>query len=139
MTVTTAHAEWKGSLTEGRGTMTLPKAGHTVPYTRASRFESGAETNPEELIGAAHAGCFSMFLASLLSKNGTPPNRVTTSARVTLGAGPTITGIALETEGEVPGIDADTFARLAEEAKQKCPVTKALASVEEVTLEATLL
>jgi osmotically inducible protein OsmC len=139
MAVTKASAVWEGNLTEGSGTMDLPKGGVTLPYTRASRFADGAETNPEELIGAAHAGCYSMFLSSLLSKHGTPPTRISTSATVTLGAGPTITGIALETEAEAPGIDADTFARLADEAKQSCPVSKALASVDEVTLKATLL
>lgn len=139
MAVTTAEAVWEGNLTEGSGTMSLPKAGISLPFTRASRFADGEETNPEELIGAAHAGCYSMFLSSLLGNHGTPPTRIATSATVTLGAGPTITSIALSTEAEVPGIDADTFARLAQEAKERCPVSKALASVEEVTLEATLL
>ena len=139
MAVTTANAVWQGNLTEGQGTMTLPKGGYSGPFTRASRFESGEGTNPEELIGAAHAGCFSMFLASLLSNNGTPPIRVATTATVTLGAGPTITRIELDTEAEVPGIDADTFAELAEQAKQTCPVSKALAAVEEITLAAKLV
>lgn len=139
MAVTTANAVWQGSLDEGQGTMTLPKGGYTGPFTKASRFETGEGTNPEELIGAAHAGCYSMFLSALLSGNGTPPTRVATSATVTLGAGPTITRIALETEAEVPGVDAATFAKLADEAKQACPVSKALAAVEEITLKATLV
>ena len=139
MAVTKAHAVWEGNLTEGKGVMTLPEGGFSGPFTRASRFEDGDGTNPEELIGAAHAGCFSMFLASLLSNNGTVPTRISTSATVTMGAGPKITRIELRTEAEVPGVDNDTFMELAQQAKEGCPVSKALAGVDEVTLSAILL
>lgn len=138
MAVTRANAMWEGNLTEGKGTMTLPKGNFSGPYTRASRFESGEGTNPEELIGAALAGCFSMFLAGQLAKNDTPAIRIETSATVTMGEGPTITRIALETEAEVPGIDADAFTEIAERSKRNCPVSKALAAVEQITLEAKL-
>lgn len=138
MAVTRANAMWEGNLTEGKGTMTLPKGDFSGPYTRASRFESGEGTNPEELVGAALAGCFSMFLAGQLAKNDTPSIRIETTATVTMGEGPTITRIALETEAEVPGIDPDAFAEIAERSKRNCPVSKALAAVEQVTLEAKL-
>jgi osmotically inducible protein OsmC len=100
------------------------------PFTRASRFESGAGTNPEELLGAAHAGCYSMYLAAILTASGLPPNRIQTTARVQLSEGPTITLIELETQGQVPKCDAQTFATHAERAKNECPVSKALAAVE---------
>jgi len=138
MAITKAHALWEGNLDEGRGIMTLPKGNYSGPFTRASRFETGEGTNPEELIGAAHAGCYSMFLSALLSQNGTPPTRVATSATVTLGEGPTITRIDLETEAEVPGVDEATFLELARRAKEGCPVSKALSAVPEITLRAIL-
>ncbi len=138
MAVTKAQAVWEGDLDHGKGSMTLPKGQYTGPFTKASRFESGEGTNPEELIGAAHAGCFSMFLAALLARNGTPPTRIATRATVTMGEGPTITKIALDTEAEVPGVDEATFAELALQAKAGCPVSKALAAVPEITLNATL-
>jgi osmotically inducible protein OsmC len=99
-------------------------------YTRASRFEDGPGTNPEELIGAAHAGCFSMFLAAILSKAGHVPTRIETTAKVHLGDGPKIILIELVTTGVVPGIDEKTFGEFAESAKKDCPVSQALASVE---------
>jgi osmotically inducible protein OsmC len=99
-------------------------------YTFASRFEDGAGTNPEELIGAAHAGCFSMYLALILSKAGHVPTRISTTAKVHLGEGPKITLIELATVGEVPGIDQQTFADFAEQAKTGCPVSQALAAVD---------
>jgi osmotically inducible protein OsmC len=109
-------------------------------YTFASRFEKGDGTNPEELIGAAHAGCFSMALAHLLAEEGHAPERVATSAAVHLekaGDGFAISKIELETRGTVPGIDGDAFAAAANKAKTTCPVSKALAGVE-ITLRAEL-
>jgi lipoyl-dependent peroxiredoxin len=99
-------------------------------YTRASRFDDGPGTNPEELIGAAHAGCFSMFLAAILSKAGHVPTRIETTAKVHLSDGPKIVLIELFTTGIVPGIDAKTFTEFAESAKKDCPVSQALSSVE---------
>jgi osmotically inducible protein OsmC len=110
------------------------------PFTFATRFEGGAKgTNPEELIGAAHAGCYSMFLSALLTNNGTPPTRIHTTATVHLTAGPTISKIELNCEAQAPGLDADKFQEIAAEAKAKCPVSKALAAVDEIVLNATLL
>jgi lipoyl-dependent peroxiredoxin len=139
MAVRTSEATWKGTLREGSGTMKLASGAYEGDYTYASRFEEGKGTNPEELIGAAHAGCFSMFLSGLLTKAEFPPTSVHTTATVHLGAGPTITKIELVTEAEVPGIDDNQFAELANQAKAGCPVSKALAAVEEITLDAKLV
>jgi osmotically inducible protein OsmC len=109
------------------------------PYTWASRFAEGKGTNPEELIGAAHAGCYSMFLSALLTKAEFPPISVHTTATVHLGDGPTITKIDLVTEAEVPGIGGDQFAELAAQAKANCPVSKALSAVSEINLDAKLV
>jgi osmotically inducible protein OsmC len=136
----TATARWEGSLDEGSGTMQTG-TGLQAAYTKASRFADGDASNPEELIGAAHAGCFSMFLAALLSKAGTPPTSIETTARVSLdmsGPAPRIGRIDLRTQGVVPGVDEATFQSTAEEAKANCPVSAALASVPTITLEATL-
>lgn len=130
MPVRESTAVWKGSLVDGEGKMRLASGAYEGAFTRASRFEEGPGTNPEELIGAAHAGCFSMFLAALLSNAGHIPARISTSAKVHLGAGPKITLIELSTEGEVPGIDEKTFSDFAEQAKKNCPVSQALAAVE---------
>ncbi len=129
MAIRHSSAVWKGNLVEGQGTMRLGSGLYEGPFTRASRFETGPGTNPEELIGAAHAGCFSMFLSALLSKSGFPPTDIRTTATVTLGDGPTITSIELETEGRVPGVDEKTFLEHAEQAKAGCPVSKALSAV----------
>jgi osmotically inducible protein OsmC len=129
MATRNSSAVWKGNLTEGQGTMRLGSGLYEGPYTRASRFESGPGTNPEELIGAAHAGCYSMFLAAILSKSGFPPAEIRTTAKVTIGDGPTITLIELESEGRVPGCDEKSFLEHAEQAKAGCPVSKALAAV----------
>ncbi|MCY4354925.1 MAG: OsmC family peroxiredoxin [Truepera sp.] len=139
MAITKAYAIWEGTLDEGAGSMTLPDGGYTGPFTKASRFEQGEGTNPEELIGAAHAGCYSMFLSALLSGNGTAPTKISTSASVIMGAGPAITKIELNTEVEAPGIDEATFQDLANQAKDGCPVSKALAGVGEITLSAKLV
>jgi lipoyl-dependent peroxiredoxin len=132
-------AEWRGSLKEGAGAMKLASGLYEGPYTYSSRFEEGAGTNPEELIGAAHAGCFSMFLAALLGEKGYVPDRITTSASVHLGSGPRIKKIDLDTEAVVPGITEDEFQLLAAQAKEGCPVSQALAAVPEITLNARLV
>lgn len=129
---------WRGTLKEGGGTLRLASGLYEGPYTFSSRFEEGAGTNPEELIGAAHAGCFSMFLAALLTDKGYTPARIATTAGVHLGAGPTINRIDLECEAEVPGVGDADFQALAVEAKAGCPVSKALAAVPEIRLTARL-
>jgi osmotically inducible protein OsmC len=134
-------AEWKGDLPTGAGTFT---AGDSISggYTFKSRFEDGPGSNPEQLIAAAHASCFSMALSNILAQAGSTAESVQTDATVTLrlvDGAPTITKIALVTKGKVPGIDQATFAKHAAAAKAGCPVSRALASVPEITLEATLL
>ena len=138
MAVRSSQAEWQGNLRDGNGSMKLGSGMFEGPFTFASRFENGKGTNPEELIGAAHAGCFSMFLAALLSGDGYVPNSVKTTATVHLGDGPTITKIELDCVADVPDIDAETFADYAVRAKEGCPVSKALAAVPEVVLDASL-
>ena len=137
-----AEAEWKGNLVEGSGRLRVGSGAFDGPYSFKSRFEEGqAATNPEELIGAAHAGCFTMALTAQLSRAGLAPARVQTSAKVTLekvGEGFSITRIELETEADIPGIDEATFQRNALDAKQNCPVSKALAGTE-IHLKARLL
>lgn len=133
--VSTANAHWKGSLKEGSGEVDF--TGFKGSYTFASRFETGKGTNPEELIAAAHAGCYSMQLSGLLTAAGTPPTSIKTTAKVEIVAGKGITSIALETTGVVPGIDAAKFAEAAEKAKEICPVSQALKSVPSITLKAT--
>jgi osmotically inducible protein OsmC len=133
-------AEWQGDLPTGTGTFT---AGDTISggYTYKSRFEDGPGSNPEQLIAAAHAACFSMALSNLLAKAGSPPQSVRTDATVTLrpvDGVPTITKIALETVGRVPGLDEAAFVEHAQAAKQGCPVSRALAGVPEITLVASL-
>jgi lipoyl-dependent peroxiredoxin len=134
-------AEWKGDLRTGTGTFT---AGDTISggYTFKSRFEDGPGSNPEQLIAAAHAACFSMALSNMLAEAGTPVESVHTDASVTLrfvDGAPTITRIDLVTKGQVPGINQATFAESAETAKKNCVISRALAGVPEMTLEATLL
>ena len=130
MPVRKASAEWKGDLKSGKGSInTETKLLNNTPYDFGSRFETGSTTNPEELIGAAHAGCFSMALANSLSKEGFKVNSIITDANVhleKLEAGFTITKIELKTVGDVEGIDAATFARHAEQTKGGCPVSRAL-------------
>jgi osmotically inducible protein OsmC len=137
-----AEAEWKGNLAQGSGRLKLGSGAFDGPYSFKSRFEEGqSATNPEELIGAAHAGCFSMALAAQLTKAGHPPTRIHTAAKVKLekvGEAFAITHIDLDTEAEIPGIDAATFQKQANDAKQNCPVSKALAGVQ-IHLNAKLL
>lgn len=139
MPVRRSEAVWRGSLKEGGGTVRLASGLYEGPYTFSSRFEEGAGTNPEELVGAAHAGCFSMFLAALLTEKGHVPARISTTAAVHLGVGPAIKRIDLECEAEVPGLDEADFQVLANEAKIGCPVSKALAAVPEINLVARLV
>ena len=129
MAVRKASAIWKGTLREGAGTMKLGSGAYEGPFTYASRFEEGPGTNPEELIGAAHAGCFSMFLSALLTKAGFTPTSIETTATVHLGAGPAITDIELNSQVAVPGLEEARLQEFANEAKAGCPVSKALAGV----------
>jgi osmotically inducible protein OsmC len=141
MATRSGSAEWRGDLQGGSGDLTVGEGVFAGAYSFASRFEEGEGTNPEELIAAAHAACFSMALANVMAEHGHPAESVRTVARVHLRPtddGPTITQIDLETEGRVPGIDQAHFKEHAEEAKQGCPVSRALAAVEEVNLKATL-
>ncbi|HKX29039.1 MAG TPA: OsmC family protein [Blastocatellia bacterium] len=132
MAVRTAKAAWEGNLQSGKGTMSLGSGAFEGQYSFASRFEEGVGTNPEELIGAAHAGCFSMALAATLGQAGFAPQSVRTTATVHLikdQGGFVIPTIDLATEASVPGIEPDRFQELAETAKKNCPVSKALAGV----------
>lgn len=134
-------AEWRGNLKDGAGTVSVASGLFDGQYSYSTRFEEGTGTNPEELIGAAHAACFSMALSNLLSGDGHTPESVSTTARVHLrivDGAPAISQIDLVTEGRVPGLDQDQFADYANQAKAGCPVSKALAGVGEINLEATL-
>ena len=133
-----ADVVWQGSLQEGSGTIRSTTSGAIgeQAVTWASRTEEpGGKTSPEELIAAAHAACFSMALAHGLAGQGNPPEELRTSATVTFQPGEGITKIALTVEGRVRGLDADAFRDAAEDAKANCPVSKALASVPEITLD----
>ena len=128
-----AQAEWNGTLREGNGNFKAGSGQISGAYSFPTRFEEAPGTNPEELIGAAHAACFSMALSGALTKAGHKPTRIRTTATVSLdkvGEGFGITKIDLDTEGEVPGIDAATFQQQANGAKDNCPVSKALKGVE---------
>lgn len=141
MATRTANAVWEGGLKDGKGKMKLGSGAYEGAYSFASRFESGAGTNPEELIAAAHAGCFSMALSAGLGKSGFSPKRIQTSAKAYLekvGEGFKITKIELQTEAEIPGIDQQKFMEHAEGAKKGCPVSQALAGTE-IVLNAKLL
>ena len=140
MPTRSADATWTDNLSDGNGTMTLESGAYEGAYSFRSRFEDGAGSNPEELIAAAHAGCYSMAFANVLAEAGYDPESVDTTADVTLrmvDEEPTITGIHLNTEATVPDIDDDTFQEHAEAAKEGCPVSKALAGTE-ITLDASL-
>jgi len=141
MATRNGSAEWRGDLKGGDGDLTVGDGVFKGRYSFSSRFEEGEGTNPEELIAAAHAACFSMALANMMAEHGHPAESVRTVAKVHLrqtDAGPAIQRIDLETEGKVPGIDQDHFAVHAEEAKKGCIVSRALAGVEEITLSAKL-
>jgi len=140
MPVRTADAVWTGPMPGGEGTMRMASGAWEGPYSFASRFEEGEGTNPEELIGAAHAGCFSMAFAGDLGRAGHEPERVQTTARVHVerdGDGFSITRVELATDATVPGIDEDEFQRIAQASKAGCPVSRALAGVQ-IELEARL-
>lgn len=137
MAISKASATWNGTLKEGHGG--VKGTGFEAAFTFGSRFEgNGKGTNPEELIGAAHAGCFSMFLAAQLTQAGKPPTSIHTGAAVTLGDGPTVTKIELTVEAVVPGLDQAQFDEKVAFTKANCPISKALAAVPEVTVKATL-
>ncbi len=133
MVVRTSTAEWRGRVPDGSGTVSLGSGAFEGAYSYGSRFEDQAGTNPEELLGAAHASCFTMALSLLLTQAGFSATRIKTMAKVEIARltdGFAITGIELVTEGEVPGLDATTFAAHAQDAKLTCPVSKALAGVD---------
>ena len=128
MPTRTANARWEGTLQEGRGTMRMATGSYEGPYSFQSRFEEGDGTNPEELIAAAHAGCFAMSLAAVLAEAGHTAERLEVVARCVMD----------EVEGRVPGLDEEGFRSAAEGAKENCPVSKALAGNVEITLDARL-
>lgn len=139
MSVRTAKSKWNGTLKDGEGTMNF--SNYSGPFTFKSRFEEGSGTNPEELIGAAHSGCFSMFLAALISGEGLSPEFVETTARVHLGkdeTGPVITVIELDSQVSCTGLSQEKFEELAQAAKEKCPISR-LISPTDVKLNAVLL
>ena len=137
-----AEAEWEGNLAEGSGQLKVGSGAFEGPYSFKSRFEEGqAATNPEELLGASHAGCFTMALTAQLSRAGIKPKRIHTEARVKLekvGEAFSITQIELETEAEIPDVDDATFQKYALDAKQNCPISKALAGTQ-ISMTAKLL
>lgn len=141
MIVRKASAVWQGDLKGGKGRVALGSGAFAGQYSFTSRFEEGTGTNPEELIAAAHAGCFSMALSAGLGRAGFTPEEVATTAKVKmekLEAGFRITGILLQCEAKVPGIEAEAFAEQAQGAKENCPVSQALKAVE-ITLDARLV
>ena len=141
MAESTASVTWKGSLLEGGGTIDHVGSGvfGDLPITwKARTGEEGGKTTPEELIAAAHASCYSMALSHALAQDGNAPDSLETSATVTFVPGAGITKIALSVKGSVPDIDEAAFVAAAEDAKANCPVSKALAAVHEITVEALL-
>jgi osmotically inducible protein OsmC len=141
MPIRTASARWEGNLTEGSGTVSTGKGGYQGNYSFKSRFEEGEGTNPEELIGAAHAGCFSMACSKDLADAGFTPTSVETTAKVHLDktdAGFSVTRIELDTVGAVPGVDEGTFQKIAEGAKENCPISRLLSPGAQITLTAKL-
>jgi lipoyl-dependent peroxiredoxin len=141
MPIRTSSARWQGNLTEGSGTIRTGKGGYQGNYSFKSRFEEGEGTNPEELIAAAHAGCFSMAFSKGLADAGFTPTSVDTTAKVHLDkveGGFGVTRIDLETVGDVPGIDESTFQKIAEDAKQNCPISRLLSPGAQISLTATL-
>jgi lipoyl-dependent peroxiredoxin len=142
MAARTANAVWEGSLEQGRGQMSLGSGAFEGSYSFKSRFEEGDNgTNPEELIAAAHAGCFSMALSLALGEGGNEPESIQTQAKVSLrnvDGTPTITKVALTTRARVPGLDDEAFQKAADAAKEGCVVSRALGGVAEITLDAAL-
>jgi osmotically inducible protein OsmC len=141
MTARNGTAEWRGDVESGSGRITVGDGVFEGPYSFASRFEEGDGTNPEQLIAAAHAACFTMALSSLLSGEGHVPESLRTEARVQLRnieGSPTLARMDLETEGRVPGVEEHEFRGYAEQAKEACPVSRALAGIPEIRLTARL-
>jgi osmotically inducible protein OsmC len=141
MATRNGSAEWRGDLRSGTGNVVVGDGVFQGEYSYTSRFEEGEGTNPEELIAGAHAACFAMALSNDLASDGHTPDSVTANAKVHLrnvDGAPTIAEIELEVVGKVPGLDADEFRRYAEQAKVNCPVSRALASVPEINLNARL-
>jgi osmotically inducible protein OsmC len=140
MPIRKGFAVWEGSIRDGKGSVSLESGLFEGPYSFSTRFENAMGTNPEELIGAAHAGCFSMALAGVLGQKGKPPRKIETTAEVRIemeGQGFRIISSALRTTADVPGISEEDFLRAADEAKANCPVSRALTGVK-ITLEAQL-
>jgi len=141
MATRNGSAEWRGDLQSGSGDLRVGDGVFEGAYSFASRFEEGEGTNPEELIAGAHAACFAMALSNILAENGHPPDAVRAQARVQLrnvDGAPTIARIDLDVEADVPGVDEEAFRRHAQEAKEGCPVSRALAAVPEIGLNARL-
>jgi osmotically inducible protein OsmC len=141
MATRNGSAEWHGDLQHGSGNLRVGDGVFEGSYSAASRFEEGEGTNPEELIAGAHAACFAMALSNILAENGHPPDAVRAQARVHLrniDGAPTIARIDLDVEAEAPGLDQEAFQRHAQEAKESCPVSRALAAVPEIALNARL-
>jgi osmotically inducible protein OsmC len=142
MAVRNASAKWEGTLKEGAGTLKLGSGAYEGQYSFSTRFEEGTGTNPEELVGAAHAGCYSMALNAALERNETPADYVDTTAKVHMtkdDSGLVINKIELITEAAVPGMDAETFQKFAEDAKEGCIISRLYAGgTAEITLDATL-
>jgi lipoyl-dependent peroxiredoxin len=135
----TASGVWHGDLRSGNGTISTPGSGviNDAPFTFLTRFENAKGTNPEELIAAAHAACYSMAFSNYLSQQGHVPDEISTQATITLEGG-VINKMHLVTRGRVPGLDVETFKRLADEAEKKCPVSNLLRNGLQITLDADL-
>ena len=141
MTIRSAEAVWNGTLKDGNGVMKMRSGSYEGPFTFASRFEEGEGTNPEELVAAAHAGCYSMALSADLGRAGHTAKRISTTARVHLGpvdGKPTVHTIELSCEAEVPGLDDAAFQEIAAGTKQNCPISRLLAAAE-IKLDAKLV
>jgi osmotically inducible protein OsmC len=140
MAIRKAKAKWNGTLKEGNGTMNF--SNYSGPFTFVSRFEEGEGTNPEELVGAAQAGCYSMFLSALISGENLSPESIETTATVTLGSddtGPLITSIELDCQVKCAGLSQEKFDELAAASKEKCPISRLYAGSTEIILKAKLL
>jgi|ERR1700742_1865414 len=142
MATRNGSAEWKGDLKGGSGELTVGDGVFSGAYSFSSRFEEGEGTNPEELIAAGHAACFAMAFSNMLATEGYPPDSIKATAKVHLrqvDGAPTIAQIDLDVEGAVPGVDEATFVEIAGKAKAGCPVSRALAAVNEINLDARLV
>jgi osmotically inducible protein OsmC len=141
MATRNGSAVWRGDLQGGEGRIIVGNGVHEGPFSFKSRFEDGEGTNPEELIAAANAGCFTMVVALMLGDEGHPAEELHTDARAVLrnvDGAPTITGMELKLRGRVPGVDEDTFRRIAEHAKTECAISRALAGIQDFSVDATL-